>query len=135
MLERAAELIETLRHIPKDAPAMDVLRSAVSLLAHWDPEAADNSHEANIRKAERLLAQFPVAICEHFRAERGEKAVAARPDGVPELAPLAEVQLGRITAPISTGTIARAGIRPGIMSSAWSQPSAWSGGRGSRRSS
>lgn len=33
-----SELIETLRHIPHDAPAMDVLRSAVSLLAHWDPD-------------------------------------------------------------------------------------------------
>src|SRR5438874_8889251 len=28
------ELIETLQRIPKDAPSMDVLRSAVSLLAH-----------------------------------------------------------------------------------------------------
>src|SRR5436190_9967565 len=52
------EIIETLRHIPPDAPSMDVLRSAVSLLAHWDPEAADGSHDANIRKAERLLAQI-----------------------------------------------------------------------------
>src|SRR5438094_6686884 len=47
------ELIETLRHIPAAAPAMDVLRSAVSLLAHWEPEAADGSHDANVRKTER----------------------------------------------------------------------------------
>src|SRR5436190_24279367 len=33
-----AELIETLRKIPASAPSMDVLRSATSLLAHWDPE-------------------------------------------------------------------------------------------------
>src|SRR5437016_3945256 len=37
------ELIETVRQIPPAAPSMDVLRSAVSLLAHWEPEAADNS--------------------------------------------------------------------------------------------
>src|SRR5688572_7876203 len=36
-----AEIIESLRHIPPAAPSMDVLRSAVSLLAHWDPETAD----------------------------------------------------------------------------------------------
>src|SRR5437660_6715354 len=30
------EIIETLRYIPAAAPAMDVLRSAVSLLAHWE---------------------------------------------------------------------------------------------------
>src|SRR5438876_9860104 len=37
------EIIETLRHIPAAAPSMDILRSAVSLLAHWEPEAADGS--------------------------------------------------------------------------------------------
>ena len=41
---------------------MDVLRSAVSLLAHWDPEAADGSHDANVRKTERLLAQIPFVV-------------------------------------------------------------------------
>src|SRR5438067_12555771 len=46
------EIIEALRSIPPITPSMDVLRSAVSLLAHWDPEAADGSHDANIRKAE-----------------------------------------------------------------------------------
>src|SRR5262245_32940704 len=51
------EIIEAIRSIPAHAPSMDVLRSAVSLLAHWEPEAADGSHDANIRKAERLLAQ------------------------------------------------------------------------------
>jgi citrate synthase len=57
--EVPAEVIETIRHIPAVAPSMDVLRSAVSLLAHWEPEAADNSHAANVRKTERLLAKIP----------------------------------------------------------------------------
>src|SRR5918995_1614943 len=35
------EIIETLRHIPREVPSMDVLRSAASLLAHWEPETAD----------------------------------------------------------------------------------------------
>src|SRR6478672_3182700 len=43
------EIIEALRHIPAAAPSMDVLRSAVSLLAHWDPEVAAGSHDANVR--------------------------------------------------------------------------------------
>src|SRR4029453_2523179 len=50
------EIIEALRHIPPTTPSMDVLRTAVSLLGHWDPEAADGSHDANVRKTERLLA-------------------------------------------------------------------------------
>src|SRR5438067_10776794 len=37
----APPIVETLRHIPLKAPSMDVLRSAVSLLAHWDPEAGN----------------------------------------------------------------------------------------------
>ena len=49
------EIIETLRHIPPAAPSMDVLRSAVSLLAHWDPETADGSHDGQ-RPQDRAAA-------------------------------------------------------------------------------
>ena len=73
------EIIETLRHIPKSAPSMDVLRSAVSLLAHWDPETADNSHAANVRKTERLLAQAPVIVAARQRLKSGQEPVAANP--------------------------------------------------------
>jgi len=73
------EIIETLRHIPREAPSMDVLRSAVSLLAHWDPETADNSHAANVRKTERLLAQAPVIVAARQRLKSGQEPVAANP--------------------------------------------------------
>jgi 2-methylcitrate synthase/citrate synthase II len=74
------EIVETLRHIPKDVPSMDVLRSAVSLLAHWEPEAADNSHEANVRKTERLLAQIPVVVAARQRLREGQQPVPADPE-------------------------------------------------------
>jgi citrate synthase len=73
------EIIETLRHIPQSAPSMDVLRSAVSLLAHWEPEAADNSHDANVRKTERLLAQVPVIVAARQRLKSSQEPVAADP--------------------------------------------------------
>src|SRR5436190_13848656 len=73
------ELIEALRHIPAAAPAMDVLRSAVSLLAHWEPEAADGSHDANVRKTERLLAQIPVVVAARQRLKSGQEPIAADP--------------------------------------------------------
>jgi citrate synthase len=66
--------------IPKQAVPMDVLRTAVSALALFDPEVGDNSHDANIRKAERLLAQIPLIITEHFRVNAGQKPVAPRND-------------------------------------------------------
>ena len=56
---------------------MDVLRSAASLLAHWDPDAGDNSHEANVRKAERLLAQLPVVMAARHRLKQGKEPVPA----------------------------------------------------------
>ncbi|MDX1944550.1 MAG: citrate/2-methylcitrate synthase [Pirellulaceae bacterium] len=74
-----AELIATLRHIPAATPSMDVLRSATSLLAHWDPETADNSHAANIRKTERLLAQIPVVVAARQRLKSGHEPIAADP--------------------------------------------------------
>ena len=56
---------------------MDVLRSAASLFAHWDPDANDNSHAANVRKAERLLAQLPVVMAARHRLKQGKEPVPA----------------------------------------------------------
>ncbi len=75
-----SEIIETLRHIPATASTMDVLRSAASLLAHWDPETADNSHDASVRKTERLLAKFPVIDAARQRLKSGQEPVPARRD-------------------------------------------------------
>jgi citrate synthase len=44
------------------AVPMDVLRSAVSILAHLDPESQSVSAEANLRKSKRLLAKIPTVI-------------------------------------------------------------------------
>ena len=64
--------------VPKWTPPLDVLRTAVSALAHWDQDANDNSTEANIRKAERLIGQIPVAIADHFRMRQGLTPVKAK---------------------------------------------------------
>jgi len=73
------EVMEFLRQIPRTAPLMDVMRSGASLLAHWDPDTADNSHEANLRKAERLLAQLPVVLAASSRLRRSKEPVASDP--------------------------------------------------------
>ena len=66
--------------LPNWTTPLDALRTAVSALAHFDQDAADGSHEANVRKAERLLAQIPVAIADHDRIRRGEHPLPARQD-------------------------------------------------------
>ncbi|MDR4482952.1 MAG: citrate/2-methylcitrate synthase [Nitrospirales bacterium] len=51
-----------LQTVPSSAPLMDVLRTGVSFLGMIDTEAQDVSHEANLRKATRLLAQMPLLL-------------------------------------------------------------------------
>ena len=68
------------KELPSDAPPMDVLRTAVSVLAHFDPESQGLSPEASLRKAERLLGQIPVAIAQQWRVAQKLAPVAARPD-------------------------------------------------------
>jgi citrate synthase len=73
-------LYALLRSLPADVIPMDAVRSSVSILAHYDPEVSDNSHAANLPKAERLLAQIPLAVTAQFRASKGQAPVAPRPE-------------------------------------------------------
>jgi citrate synthase len=54
-------------------------------MAHFDPEVNDNSSAANLRKAERLLAQIPVAVADFFRITQGQQPILPRAD-LPEAA-------------------------------------------------
>lgn len=76
--ERAVqdEVIDTYRRMPKDKHPMDLLRAGVALLALSDPEVADNSHDANVRKATRLIAKFPTLITASYRIKQGKDPVA-----------------------------------------------------------
>jgi citrate synthase len=74
------EIIAVLRSIPPEAPMMDVMRTGASLLAHWDPEVGDNSHDANVRKAERLLAQLPTVLAARARLLAGKNPLQPDPD-------------------------------------------------------
>ena len=59
--------------LSKDAHPMDVLRTAISALAGFDPDVADNSPEANLRKGVRLTAQAPTIVAAHARIRQGEE--------------------------------------------------------------
>src|SRR5215471_20629106 len=68
-------LLDLLRVLPPAISPMDVVRTSVSVLAHYDPEAEDSSHDANVRKAERVVAQLPVAVAAQHRLSRGMEVV------------------------------------------------------------
>lgn len=70
------EVLNGLKGAPSDSNGMDLLRAGVSLLALYDPDRLDSSHEANVRKAVRLTAQFPVLIAQAYRANRGQEVIA-----------------------------------------------------------
>ncbi len=73
-------IMATLRSIPATVSMMDIMRSGSSLLAHWEPEAGDNSHNANVRKAERLLAQLPIVLGAAHRIREGLQPVEWNPN-------------------------------------------------------
>ena len=58
------------------AHPMDVLRTAVSALSAFDPEAGDKSRAATLRKGIRLTAQMPMIIAAHARIREGKTPVA-----------------------------------------------------------
>lgn len=72
-------IIEQLKIYPKDMNTMAALRSAVSSLALFDPEANDMSREANIRKAIRLQAKLPVIVAAIARVREDKPIIEAKP--------------------------------------------------------
>ncbi len=75
------QLVEAfLSMVPPTAHPMDVLRTSVSLLGMSDPDAVENSHEANIRKSTRLLAQIPIVIATAHRLARQKPLVGLQAD-------------------------------------------------------
>jgi len=70
-----AELIDLLKQFPPGADPVDVLRTAVSALEFYDPNAKDISPENSIKTATRLTAQFPTIVAASDRIRRGLEPV------------------------------------------------------------
>src|SRR5438105_7609739 len=72
-------LLALLRALPKKTAPMEVLRTGVSALSAFDPDAIDNSREATARKAVRLPAQMPTLVAAWERLRRRKPLVAPTP--------------------------------------------------------
>ena len=70
------DILSDIRKMPKKAHPMDVVRTAVSLMALEDKETKDNSPKANMRKAIRIFAKTPIALAAFFRSRKGKKIIA-----------------------------------------------------------
>jgi citrate synthase len=73
-----AEVLQVIELV-KAAHPMDVLRTAVSALAAFDPDTSDNSHEATLRKGIRLTAMAPTIVTAHARIREGKAPVPPNP--------------------------------------------------------
>ncbi len=74
------QVLEMLRLMPKNTHPMDMLRTGVSMLAPFDPDLNDHSHQANIRKAIRLIAKVSTLITDGYRIQQGENPLPERSD-------------------------------------------------------
>lgn len=73
------QVIKVLRGLDPGAEPMDLLRTGVSALAHYDPDVADMSTEANVRKALRLVAQTTTLVAAIGRMHRGLEPLGPDP--------------------------------------------------------
>ena len=69
-------VLQLLKSLPADAPPMDVLRTAVSALSHYDPDAAANDQPANLRKTYRLTGQIASIVATADRIRNGQEPVS-----------------------------------------------------------
>lgn len=74
-----AGLLAVLRNLPESTPAMAALRTAVSAMGNFDPDAEEGSREASLRIAGRLLAKIPTAIAAFHRLREGREPVTPEP--------------------------------------------------------
>jgi citrate synthase len=79
-IESAAGWLASGRAVP-----MDVLRTAVSILGHCDPECQSNTPDANLRKSKRLLAKIPTIIGHMQNVIDGRSIIGRELGGDPSL--------------------------------------------------
>ena len=77
--EIPADVEAFLKGAPKGAVPMAVLRTAISMLALYDPLAQDMSPEANQKKALKLMAQTATVVTSFDRVRNGNTVVAGDP--------------------------------------------------------
>ena len=73
------KLLAMLRLLPRKTTPMEVLRTGVSALSAFDPDAGDNSRDATLRKAVRITAQMPTLVAAWERIRRGKPLLPPNP--------------------------------------------------------
>ena len=69
------EVLTLMKDFPRNATPMDALRTALSALAFYDPQAHDSSREANVAKALRVTAQIATIVAAYEQIRRGREPI------------------------------------------------------------
>jgi len=77
--ELPTETVMILRMFPKTATPIEMLRTAVSSLGHWDPDSGNTRLDACLRKAQRLTERIPLLIAAHQRLRQGLEPIQPIP--------------------------------------------------------
>jgi citrate synthase len=72
-------LIHALKQLPKKADPMDVLQGSVPFLAMDDPDLHEQSREANVRMAARLIARMPAVTAAWHRIRQDKEPLPPDP--------------------------------------------------------
>jgi citrate synthase len=75
------QVYDALRALPKDTHPMDWIRTGFSVVAGFDPDyaAASTDKEANLRKAERIVARAGTMVANGFRIKQGKDVIQPDP--------------------------------------------------------
>ncbi len=74
-------ILDLMHLLPRTSTPMDVLRTTVSALSSFDPDAGDNSHEANYRRSIRLTSMIATIIASWQQIRNGKKPLAPLSEG------------------------------------------------------
>jgi len=74
-IELPPETSMILRMFPRTATPMEMLRTSVSSLGHWDPDSGNTNLDACLRKAIRLTTRIPSLVTAHHRLRNGLEPV------------------------------------------------------------
>ena len=69
-----------MKRVPSGMHPMDILQATVPILAGYDPQLQDESKEANLKKASRLIAKLPTLVAAWDRIRKGREPLPPRPD-------------------------------------------------------
>jgi citrate synthase len=73
-------VLRCLKMMPSSTDPMDVLQAAIPILASYDPQLREETKEANLKKAVRIIAKLSTLVAAWDRIRKGLAPLLPRPD-------------------------------------------------------